>query len=1124
MSDTSKRQKVVHLTPAEQCRQRPDMYIGSVAESTLVVPTFGETEVVMKSIPFRLGFLSLMNELSTNALDNQHRPGNMTYISIKWDGTALTVENDGATLSVLNTVEGQPELLVAFGWMHSGTNFDQEDTGKKANKYTAGRNGVGGKACLVFCKSYEVTACNAEEGKELAIKWAEGYQSTPQLSKIKEYKDKGGKNKTRVVWTPDLTVLGTADGGLPEHMDLVCSLLAHNASLCANAGVVVKYNGKQVKARGPEQFCKLLGATAPLATCNVTNADGIEVLRLCVGVRATPLSEPEPGLTYAFVNSTPCPNGTHETMILRKVCDALDEIAKKKRTGGVDVHITPAFLRKHTIIVATVLVDNERFTDQTKRTLDTPVKDYGWKWGDVGDAFTSALGRAPFIERAVELAKQKELLDAAKTTKATKKNAPTDSKYEPAQKKGTPQSTLIVCEGDSAANLVRSGLSVIGRKHYGLYPLRGKFLNVRGVKPGDIVQNKEAMTLLRILGIQMGVEYDDQMVRKLPYQRLMVMADQDVDGAHIAGLVYNFVDVVAPSLLAKHSFFMYRFATSLIRVSVDKTQIGFYSQTEYDNWVTERRAQGLGIGTCKYFKGLGTSSASQAKEYFRNLSDNIIVMRHSGEECANALDMAFSKKRADHRKEFLTSCDPKAYVDYKLSMTTVSTFVTSELLPQYALASLVRAIPSVVDGFKEAHRKCLYGARTIKIPNGGLSVANSAGEIASKTKYHHRATALEDTIVGMAADYAGTSNVNLFVPLGQFGTRFKHQAASAAYPLIALNAPLESLLVPPADDPILVHKVDEGYTVEPEVYTPVIAMALVQGARGIATGWSTDVPQFHPNDVIDASLALLDEKPLPSLVPWYRGFTGPIVADGEGQFTVSGVVEWIGNDLHVHEVPPFREVESFKDEWHKTGLTDKEIHIGERGTDEIVHLILKDCTVSRTNTLKELGLVKKIGYNNMHLLNSMGILTKYENPYEILRAHAAVRISAYERRIAHEIAVCEKDVIVAEAKMRFIQHNIDGTFVMKTFADATEAGEGCRVLQLPEHPVEGGFSFLLNMTQVSLVTKNVDKFRAKAQEMRDELARLRSLTPGGVWREELSRLKDEFAKDPRYAKTVPMEE
>ena len=329
MADACKRQRVVHLTPAEQCRQRPDMYIGSVAETTLVVPTFGEAEVVMRSIPFRHGFLSLMNELVTNALDNQHRPGTMTHIAIKWDGTALTVENDGATLSVLNTVEGHPELLVAFGWMHSGTNFDQEDTGRKANRYTAGRNGVGGKACLVFSAAYEVSASNVAEGKELTIKWTDGYRSAPTLSKVREYK--GTRNRTRVVWQPDLSVLGTADGGLPDHVDAVCSLVAHNASLCANAGVVVKYNGRQIKPRTPEQFCKLLGASAPLAACTVVNDAGVEVLRLCVGVRATPLAEPEPGLTYAFVNSTPCPNGTHETLILRKVCDVLDEVGEDHR-------------------------------------------------------------------------------------------------------------------------------------------------------------------------------------------------------------------------------------------------------------------------------------------------------------------------------------------------------------------------------------------------------------------------------------------------------------------------------------------------------------------------------------------------------------------------------------------------------------------------------------------------------------------------------------------------------------------------------------------------------------------------------------------------------------------------
>lgn len=1116
MTDMSKRQKVVHLTPAEQCRQRPDMYIGSVAETHITLPSFRDEQVVGKTILFRHGFLSLLNELVTNALDNQHRPGHMTYITIKWNGTTLSVENDGAALSVVNTVEGQPELLVAFGWMHSGTNFDQEDTGTKANKFTAGRNGVGGKACLVFCKTYEVSVSNAEEAKAVTIKWKDGYKSTPVISNKKEYN--GSNNRTRVVWEPDLSVLGTHDGQIPDHMDLVCSWLSHNASLCANKGVVVKYNGKQVKTRAPEQFCKLLGASTPMASCTVTNDDGVEVLRLCVGVRATPLTEPEVGLTYAFVNSTPCPNGSHETMILKRVCDILFEISKRKRTGGIDVHITPSFLRKHTIIVASVLIDNEQFTDQTKRTLTTPVKDYGWKWGAVPDTFTSALTRTSLIERAVELAKQKELVDASKATKNTKKNTPMDCKYEPAQRKGTPQSTLIVCEGDSAANLVRSGLSVVGRKHYGLYPLRGKFLNVRGVKSRDVMENKEAMTLLRILGIQLGVDYDDVMVRKLPYQRLMVMSDQDVDGSHIAGLVFNFIDVVAPSLLIKHPNFMYRFATALIRVKVDKTQLGFYSQTEYDDWVVERRTQGLCIGTCKYFKGLGTSSAALAKEYFHNLSDNIILMRHSGTECGNALDMAFNKKRSDSRKEFLVSCDPRAYVNYKENETTVQTFVTSELLPQYALASLVRAIPSVVDGFKEALRKSFYGARTIRIPNGGLSVANAAGEIASKTNYHHRATALEDTIIGMATDYAGAPNVNLLLPLGQFGTRFKHAAASAAYPLIALNSPLEALIFPPADDPVLVHKIDENKEVEPEIYTPVIAMSLVQGAKGIATGWSTDVPPFHPVDIIDAALSILDERPIPTLVPWYRGFAGVVSEcdDHPYQFTVSGVIEWHGDDLHVVEVPPMREVEAFKDDWMKHQFTDKEILIGERQTDEIVHIILQNCTVSRDDTLKHLGLLKRVGFGNVHLLNASGVLTKYDCPETILREHADVRLKTYERRIKHEIALCEREVIVADSKITFIEAILNETLVLRMFENYDEATTACRDIGIPEHPMDHGYAFLLNMPQLSLVRENVDKLRSTAIALKKKLTHLQSLTPSGVWRDELQSLRREIQKDTRY--------
>ena len=282
------------------------------------------------------------------------------------------------------------------------------------------------------------------------------------------------------------------------------------------------------------------------------------------------------------------------------------------------------------------------------------------------------------------------------------------------------------------------------------------------------------------------------------------------------------------------------------------------------------------------YKGLRTSSAALAKDYFRDLGRNTVVLRHTGAESAEALDLFFNKKRADDRKAFLTEhYDPAAHVDYAADEVPVERFVRDELLPQYAMASVHRAIPSALDGFKVSTRKIFFGARALKMYDD-ISVANAAGKIASHTNYHHRGTALEDALVGMAADYAGASNLNLFLPHGQFGTRHNHEAASAAYPKTCLDAPLHALHVSPADDPLLEHVVDEGAPVEPVHYLPVIATALCFGVKGIATGWSTEGPMYDPLEVLAAARAWLDGGgggDLPEMTPWYRGFGGTVTRD-----------------------------------------------------------------------------------------------------------------------------------------------------------------------------------------------------------------------------------------------------
>ena len=107
--------------------------------------------------------------------------------------------------------------------------------------------------------------------------------------------------------------------------------------------------------------------------------------------------------------------------------------------------------------------------------------------------------------------------------------------------------TIILTEGDSAKSLALAGIEVVGRDKYGVFPLRGKFLNVREASHKQIMDNPEIQNLVKILGIQIGTKYDD--TSKLRYGKLMIMTDQDHVGSHIKGLIINFIHHFWPSLL-----------------------------------------------------------------------------------------------------------------------------------------------------------------------------------------------------------------------------------------------------------------------------------------------------------------------------------------------------------------------------------------------------------------------------------------------------------------------------------------------------------------------------------------------------------------------------------------------
>ena len=99
-----------------------------------------------------------------------------------------------------------------------------------------------------------------------------------------------------------------------------------------------------------------------------------------------------------------------------------------------------------------------------------------------------------------------------------------------------------------------SGISVVGRDTYGVFPLRGKVLNVREATPKQILENKEFSDLKKIIGLQQNMKYKESNMEELRYQRIMIATDQDEDGIHIKGLLFNLFQYFWPSLLKVDGF------------------------------------------------------------------------------------------------------------------------------------------------------------------------------------------------------------------------------------------------------------------------------------------------------------------------------------------------------------------------------------------------------------------------------------------------------------------------------------------------------------------------------------------------------------------------------------------
>ena len=448
---------------------------------------------------------------------------------------------------------------------------------------------------------------------------------------------------------------------------------------------------------------------------------------------------------------------------------------------------------------------------------------------------------------------------------------------------------------------------------------------------------------------------------------------------------------------------------------------------------------------------MGTSKSSEAKEYFADMVRHRIKFSYGGSQDDHSIQLAFSKKFVDQRKEWLTNWMeegkrrkelglPEVYL-YEKNTTTVNytDFINKELV-LFSNMDNERSIPSLVDGLKPGQRKVLFTCLKRKLDKKEIKVAQLAGSVAEKSAYHHGEQSLMGTIIGMAQNYVGSNNINLLEPIGQFGTRLTggKDSASPRYIFTKLS-PLTRHVFNERDDNILDYLQDDNQKIEPEWYIPILPMVLVNGAEGIGTGWSTKVPNYNPREVVKNLKRMLAGGECQPMKPWFKNFRGTIESLDQQRFVVNGEAASLSDTkVEITELPVRTWTNQFKEflDGLQTGTEKQPASIKgykEYNTDTTVKFIveMKEEDLRKAETQRGVHVFFKLqtqmSTTSMVLYDSYGCMKRYDTPTDIMKEFFELRLKMYEKRKKYLEGALGAEACKLSNQARFILEKCDGT-------------------------------------------------------------------------------------------------
>lgn len=1097
-------------TDKEHILDNPDTYIGSVESIEDAGYVFENEKMKLENCTYIPGLYKLFDEAIVNCRDHSIRMKNsinniqLTNIEVTVEDNMFSFKNDGNGIDVVKHPEYDiwiPEMI--FAHLRTGTNYDKEE-----KRIVGGKNGFGAK--LIFIWSTYGRLETVDHTRKL--KFVQEYKnnldekSKPSITKYT------GKPYTKISFIPDYKRLGIS--GLSPSMIKQFEKRTYDIAAVTDKSVKVKWNNSLIPVKTLSQYIDLYIEDG---TKKIYEEGGE---RWSYGVIISPVDEFK---QVSFVNGIyTSKGGKHVDYIMNQIIKKMCAFIQKKKK----IDVKPTTIKEQIMLFLRCDIDNPAFDSQTKDYMNTPSSKFGSQC-TVSDKFIEKLAKMGVMDSACALTEVKENKTAKKSDGSKSKSIRGIPKLVDANYSGTAKSslcTIIFCEGDSAKAGIISGLTKDDRNYIGVYPMKGKLFNVRGESLKRINENKEIVEIKQILGLEVGKDYKSLEVleKSLRYGKILFMTDQDLDGSHIKGLGINLFQSQWNSI-AKLNVIGFM-NTPILKAKKNSQELMFYNEGEYEQWKKEQVNESIQGWKIKYYKGLGTSTGKEFKEYFENKK---IVTFEFSEKTDDTIDMIFNKKRSDDRKDWLEGYERQSFLDTNQQSITYEDFVNKEFI-HFSKYDCERSIPNMMDGLKISLRKILFAAFKKKLTKE-IKVAQFSGYVSEHSGYHHGEASLNGAIVGMAQNYVGSNNINLLLPNGQFGTRLNggKDSASERYIFTELN-PLTRYIYPEGDDNILNYLHDDGFPVEPIYYVPIIPMILVNGSKGIGTGFSTDIMCYNPLEIITILKNKLkkDDENCKDLLPYYKGFKGIISKIEKGKFLIKGCYNRLEKDnVKITELPIGSWTDDYKKyledllENKKAGIkdyndlsTDKTVDISiqfQKGVLDQLEQTIHDNGINGIEKL--LKLTTTNSSNNMHMFDANEKLKLYKNAKDIIDDYYPVRLSYYQKRKDFIIEAIKKEMIYLSNRVKYIQENLDNTIDLRN----KKKEEISRILKEKEYDIiddDKDYKYLVKMPMDSVCSENIERLNSLHKNKKEELAKIENQTIEDSWLEDLDNLEIQYTK------------